>query len=186
MAQLSNRLASLHLLVARVQALSESVASWAKRIGIAALGAGAIAWLTLFGRWVFDSVPAFVLTAIIAVLLAVPGLLLFNFSVALRHTIDTSNTILSDVQQLAVEGGREVVAGVSDTIRQPGAGKGVALLGALWRLNDFRGDFGQIVGRLVGSARLISPLYLLSVAAAILGTILIGLLAVVGLLVWAF
>lgn len=184
MSQVAGRTASLYGLVERVQALASIVAVWARRAGLIALLAGAVAWLTLLGRWAFDSPALFLLTAVGAVVLALPGLMLVNFAAAVRSTIDTSSTVLADVRDLALESGQEVTSSIKQTMSRPGAGRMSALLGALWQLNGYRSDFSGIVNRLVGSARLLSPLYLLWVAAGLVGAVLVVLVAAVGILIW--
>ena len=60
-----------------------------------------------------------------------------------------------------------------------------SLLGSLWRLRDFRSEFGSVVGAVVGSARLFNPIFLLWVGAAALGAGLVVVLAVIGVVLVA-
>jgi hypothetical protein len=171
-------------LIREVQGLAAGVAARARQVGWVALAAAVVAWLTLFGRWAFDSSPKFVFFAVVLLLLLAPGFVLVRFARSVVGAIDTSDSLAAEVAGLAADGTGEVVAGLVDVSTEPGLGKLGSLLRALWRLKNYRGDFGDIISKVVGSAKLLNPIYLLWAGAAALGAGLVILLALVGLLVW--
>jgi hypothetical protein len=173
----------LGTLVARVQSLAEGIAGRSRWVGRLALVAAPLAWLTLFGRWAFDSVPRFVLFLFVLGLLAVPGLVLLGFSRLLRGTVSSSETALDELSGLVAVTGTELGGRMAGMAAKPGLASLASLLRSLWKLRHFRSEFGSIVGTVVGSARLFNPLFLLWVAAAALGAGLVVVLAVAGVLV---
>ena len=182
---IADRAAALAGLVRQVQALAAGVAVRARQLAWIALGAGAVAWLTLFARWAFDSTPKFLFFAIVLLMLLAPGLVLIGFARAVVGAIDTSESLAAEVAELAADGAQDVAAGLADVSSASGFGALASLLGSLWRLKDYRSDFGSIVSKVVGSTRLVNPLYLLWAAAAVIGAGFVVLLALAGVLVWA-
>lgn len=176
----------LGALVARVQALAEGVAGRSRWIGRLALVAAPVAWLTLLGRWAFDSVPRFLFFVAVLGLLVAPGLVLLVFSRLLRETVATSESALDELAGLVAGTGAEIGGGVAGIAARPGLRSLASLLGSFWKLRDFRSEFGSVVATIVGSTRLFNPLFLLWVAAAALGAGLVVVLAVVGVLVVVF
>ncbi|MDH3607442.1 MAG: hypothetical protein OER12_10665 [Acidimicrobiia bacterium] len=178
---LTNRVQMLGGLVGRVQALADGLARRSGVMGRLGLVAAPIAWLTLLGRWAFDSIPRFVFFLVVLLLLASPGLVLVAFGRLLGGTVSRSESALEDLRVLAREGGSELGSGVAAVAGTPGLRSLGSLLGSLWKLRDFRTEFGSIVSAVVGSTRLLNPLFLLWVGAAALGAGLLIVLAIVGL-----
>lgn len=167
-------------LVNRVQSLAEGIGRRSRSIGRLALLAAPVAWITLFGRWAFDSAGKFVFFLVVLGVLAAPGLVLVVFGRLLRGTVSRSEAALDDLSELVSEGGSEFGGEVAGLVSKPGLRSLGSLLGSLWRLRDFRSEFGSVVGAVVGSARLFNPLFLVWVGAAALGAALVVVLAVVG------
>ena len=182
---LSDRARQLGTLVARVQSFAASVAGRSRTVGFVALGAAPVAWLTLFGRWAFDSLGRFVLFLVVLAALAAPGLMLVTFAAALRTAATETDEVFDEVAGLVREGGGELVAGVGAAVSKPGLRQFGSLLGSLWKLRDFRGEFGSIVAKVVTSTRLLNPIFLGWVALSAAGAGVVMLLAVIGLVVWA-
>lgn len=173
-------------LVARVQSLADGIARRSSWMGRLALLAAPVAWLTLLGRWAFDSVGRFLFFLVVLGALAVPGIVLVVFGKLLHATVSRSESALDDISELVTEGGSELGAEVAGIAAKPGLRSLVSLLGSLWRLRDFRSEFGSVVGAVVGSARLFNPVFLLWVGAAALGAGLVVLLALAGLVLLVF
>jgi len=173
-------------LVNRVQTLADGVARRSGSVGRLALLAAPVAWLTLFGRWAFDSVGRFVFFLVLLGLLVTPGLILVVFGRLLGGTVSRSESALDDISELVGEGGSEFAGEVVGLVTKPGLRSLGALIGSLWKLRDFRSEFGSLVGAVVGSARLFNPIFLLWVGAAALGAGLVVLLAVIGLALLVF
>lgn len=169
-------------LVARVQSLADGVARRSRWVGRLALLAAPVAWVTLFGRWAFDSGARFVLLLVVLGLLVAPGLVLVGFGRLISGTVSRSGSALDDIAELVSEGGSEFGGEVAGLVSEPGLRSLGSLIGALWKLRDFQSEFGSVVGAVVGSARLFNPVFLLWVAAAALGAGLVVLLAVLGLI----
>ena len=167
-------------LVRRVQSLAEGIAGRSRWMGRLALVAAPVAWLTLFGRWAFDSVAQFVFFLVVLALLAAPGLVLLAFSRLLKGTVSMSESALDELGGLVAGTGAEIGGGVAGIAAKPGLRSLASLLGSFWKLRDFRTEFGSVVGAVVGSARLFNPLFLLWVAGAALGAGLVVVLAVLG------
>ncbi len=75
-------------LVSRVQSLADGVGRRSGSIGRLTLLAAPLAWITLFGRWAFDSLGKFVFFIIVLGALVAPGVVLVvfgNTSVASRQ-----------------------------------------------------------------------------------------------------
>ena len=168
-------------LVGRVQSLADGIARRSRTMGRLALLAAPVAWITLFGRWAFDSIGKFVFFLMVLGMLAAPGLGLVVFGRLLRGTVGRSEAALDDIAELVTDGGSEVGGEVAGLVSKPGLRSLGSLLGSLWKLRDFRSEFGSVVGTVVGSARLFNPLFLLWVGAAALGAGLVVILAVAGL-----
>lgn len=183
---LADRVQMLGGIVGRVQSLADGLARRSGLMGRLGLVAAPIAWFTLFGRWAFDSAPQFVFYLAVLGVLAAPGLALMVFGRLLGDTVTRSETALDDVRALAVSGGQELGSGVAGIAAKPGLRSLGSLLGSLWQLRGFRSEFGSVVGAVVGSTRLLNPLFLLWVGAAALGAGLVVLLAVVGLVLLVF
>lgn len=173
-------------LVSRVQTLADDIARRSVAMGGLALLAAPVTWLTLFGRWAFDSVGRFVFFLVVLGLLAAPGLILVVFGRLLGGTVSRSETALDDISELVTEGGSDFGGEVAGLVTKPGLRSLGTLIGSLWKLRDFRSEFGSVVGAVVGSARLFNPIFLLWVGAAALGAGLVVLLAVVGLVLLVF
>jgi hypothetical protein len=173
-------------LVARVQSLADGVARRSGSVGRLALLAAPVAWFTLFGGWAFDSVGSFVFFLVVLGLLAVPGLVLMVFGRLLRGTVARSESALDDLAELVSDGGSGFGGEVAGLVAKPGLRSLGSLLRSLWKLRDFRTEFGSVVGTVVGSARLFNPLFLLWVGAAAFGAGLVLILAVVGLVLLVF
>ena len=167
-------------LVARVQSLADGVARRSGSVGRLALLAAPVAWITLFGRWAFDSVGRFGFFVLVLGLLVAPGLVLVVFGRLLGGTVSRSESALDDIAELVSEGGSEFGGEVAGLVSKPGLRSLGSLIGTLWKLRDFRSEFGSVVGTVVGSARLFNPVFLLWVGAAALGAGLVVLLAVLG------
>ena len=167
-------------LVERVQALADGIAGRSQLVGRVALVAAPVAWVTLFGRWAFDSVPRFVFFALVLGLLVAPGLVLLVFSKLLRGTVARSEAALDELAAQVAGTGAELGGEVAGIVAKPGLRSLASLLGSFWKLRDFRTEFGSVVGAVVGSARLFNPIFLLWVGAAALGAGLVVVLAVVG------
>lgn len=178
---LSDRVQMLSGVVGRVQSLADGLARRSSVMGRLGLIAAPVAWLTLFGRWAFDSGPRFVFFLLVLLVLAAPGLILVVFGRLLGGTVNRSEAALDDLSSLAASGGVELGSQMAGVVSKPGLRSLGSLLGSLWRLRDFRSEFGSIVGSVVGSARLLNPLFLLWVGAAALGAGLVMVLATVGL-----
>ena len=172
-------------LVSRVQSLADGVGRRSASVGRLALLAAPVAWLTLFGRWAFDSAGKFLFFLIVLGVLAAPGLVLVVFGRLLQGTVTRSESALDDLAELVTEGGSEFGGEVAGVVSKPGLRSLGSLLGSLWKLRDFRSEFGSVVGAAVGSARLFNPLFLLWVGAAAFGAGLVVVLAVVGLVLLA-
>ena len=170
-------------LVGRVQALASGIARRSHQMGWLAIVAAPVAWVTVFGRWAFDSVLQSLFFAVVLGLLVVPGGVLLAFSKLLRVTVSTSETALNDLAGAVSGAGAEVGGGVVGLAAKPGLRSLASLLRSLWKLRDFRSEFGSVVGAVVGSTRLFNPLFLLWVGAAVLGAGLVVFLAVAGLVV---
>lgn len=170
-------------LVARIQALAARVAARSRWVGRLALVAAPVAWITLFGRWAFDSVPRFVFFAAVLGLLLLPGAVLLVFARLLSATVSTSQASLSELAGMLKGTGTEIGGGIAEVSASPGLRSLASLLGSLWKLREFRSDFGSVVASAVGSTRLFNPLFLLWVGAAALGAGFVLVLAVVGLVV---
>ena len=173
-------------LVHRVQSLAEGIGRRSRSMGWLALVAAPVAWITLFGRWAFDSGGKFVLFLVVLGLLAAPGLVLVVFSRLLGGTVSRSESALDDLSELVSEGGSEFGGEVAGLVTKPGLRSLGSLIGSLWKLRDFRSEFGSVVGAVVGSARLFNPIFLVWVGAAALGAGLVVVLAVVGLVLLVF
>ena len=173
-------------LVNRVQTLADGIARRSGAVGRLALLAAPVAWLTLFGRWAFDSVGRFVVFLLVLGLLAAPGLVLVVFGRLLGGTVSRSKSALDDLSELVSEGGSEFGGEVAGLVTKPGLRSLGSLIGSLWKLRDFRSEFGSVVGAVVGSARLFNPLFLVWVGAAALGAGLVVVLAAVGLVLLVF
>ncbi|MBT8202747.1 MAG: hypothetical protein HKN74_06120 [Acidimicrobiia bacterium] len=171
-------------LIRRVQALASGIARRSRWIGRLALVAAPVAWVTLFGRWAFDSVPQFLFFAVVLAVLMVPGLVLLAFARLLAGTVSTSEAALGDLAGSVAGAGVELGGGVAGVVAKPGLRSLATLLGSLWQLRHFRSEFGSVVGAAVGSTRLFNPLFLFWVGAAALGAGLVVLLAIVGVVVW--
>jgi len=178
---LTDRAQMLGGLVNRVQSLADGVGRRSRLMGRLALLAAPVAWITLFGRWAFDSVGKVVFFLVVLGALAAPGLVLVVFGRLLRGTVTRSESALDDLAELVADGGSGVGGEVAGLVSKPGLRSLGSLLGSLWKLRDFRSEFGSVVGTVVGSARLFNPLFLLWVGAAALGAGLVVVLAVVGL-----
>jgi hypothetical protein len=168
-------------IVTRVQSLADGVGRRSGSVGWVALLAAPVAWATLFGRWAFDSVGRIVFFVVVLGLLAGPGLVLVLFGRQLQGTVARSTSALDDLAELVTEGGSELGGEVAGLVAKPGLRSLGSLLGLLWRLRDYRSEFGSVVGAAVGSAWLFNPVYLLWVGAAALGAGLVVLMAVGGL-----
>jgi hypothetical protein len=168
-------------LVTRVQSLADGVGRRSGSIGRVSLLAAPVAWVTLFGRWAFDSVGKFVFFLVVFGALAAPGLVLVVFGRLLLGTVTRSEAALDDLAELVTDGGSGVGGEVASLVSKPGLRSLGSLLGSFWKLRDFRSEFGSVVGAVVGSARLANPLFLLWVGAAALGAGLVVVLAIVGL-----
>ena len=173
-------------LVNRVQTLADGIARRSGAMGRLALLAAPVAWLTLFGRWAFDSVGRFVFFLVVLGLLVAPGLILVVFGRLLGGTVSRSELALDDISELVTEGGSEFGGEVAGLVAKPGLRSLGSLLGSLWKLRDFRSEFGSVVGAVVGSARLFNPVFLLWVGAAAFGAGLVVILAVAGLVLLVF
>ena len=180
-ASLSDRARQLGVLVRRVQSLATSVARRSRIVGFAVLIAAPIAWLTLFARWAFHSVPQFVFFALVLGALAAPGLVLLTFSKALEVGATQFDDVLVEAKGMITAGGSELVTGVAAVAAKPGLGQLKTLLGSLWKLREFRSDFGSVLGKVAMTTRLVNPLFLAWVAASALGAGLVILLAALGL-----
>jgi hypothetical protein len=181
-ASLSERARQLGALVARVQNLATSVARRSRFVGFVALAAAPVAWLTLFARWAFNSLPQFVLFALVLAGLTIPGLILITFAKALEVGATQFDDVLVEAKSMIAAGGSELVSGVSAAVAKPGLGQFRSLLGSLWKLRDFRSDFGSVLGKVAMTTRLVNPLFLVWVAASALGAGLVIMLAALGLL----
>ena len=173
-------------LVHRVQSLAEGIGRRSRSMGRLALVAAPVAWMTLFGRWAFDSVGRFVFFLVVFGALILPGLVLVVFGRLLRGTVSRSESALADLSELVSDGGTELGGEVAGLAAKPGLKSLGSLLGSLWKLRDFRSEFGSVVGAVVGSARLFNPIFLVWVGAAALGAGLVVVLAVVGLVLLVF
>jgi hypothetical protein len=182
---LSERARQLGSIVARVQAIAASVARRSRTVGVVALAAAPVAWLTLFHRWAFDGVVQFLFFAAVLVLLAAPGFVMLTFSKALEVGITHFDDVLAETKGMVTEGGKELVTGLSGAVAQPGLRQLGTLLGSLWKLRDFRADFGSVLGKVAMTTRLVNPLFLAWVAASALGAGLVILLALLGLVLLA-
>ena len=149
-------------LVARVQSLAESVGRKSGSMGRLALLAAPVAWITLFGRWAFDSVGKFLFFLVVLGVLAAPGIILVVFGRLLRGTVGRSKAALDDIAELVGDGGSEFGGEVAGLVSKPGLRSLGSLLGSLWKLRDFRAEFGSVVG----SARLFNPCLLYTSDAA--------------------
>jgi len=181
----TERARMLGALVSRVQSLADGIATRSGLMGRLALLAAPVAWLTLFGRWAFDSLPRFLFFLLVLGLLAAPGLVLIVFGRLMRSTVSRSESALDDLSELLTGGGSELGGEVAAVAAKPGLRSLGSLLGSLWRLRDFRSEFGSVVGAVVGSARLFNPVFLLWAGAAALGAGLVMVLALVGLVLLA-
>lgn len=177
---LSSRAQMVGALVGRIQSLASGIARRSRQIGRLSLVAAPVAWVTLFGRWAFDSVVQFVFFLFVLGALVVPGFVLLLFSKVLRATVSSSETALGELAGVVKGAGAEVGGGAAGIAAKPGLRSLASLLGSLWKLREFRSEFGSVVGSAVGSTRLFNPLFLLWVGAAALGAGLVVLLAVVG------
>lgn len=173
-------------LVGRVQSLAEGIGRRSRAMGRLALLAAPVAWLTLFGRWAFDSVGRLLFFVVVLGLLVAPGLVLTVFGRLLQGTVSRSEAALDEVAELVSGSGLELGGEVAGLISEPGLRSLGSLLGSLWKLRSFRSEFGSVVGTVVGSARLLNPIFLLWVGAAALGAGLVLLLAIVGLALLVF
>jgi hypothetical protein len=173
-------------LVNRVQSLAGGIGRRSRLMGRLALLAAPVAWITLFGRWAFDSAGMFVFFLIVLAALVAPGLVLVVFGRLLRGTVSRSESALADLSGLLSEGGSELGGEVAGLASKPGLKSLGSLLRSLWKLRDFRSEFGSVVGTVVGSARLFNPIFLVWVGAAALGAGLVVVLAVVGLVLLVF
>lgn len=177
---LTARAQQVAALVMRIQALAAGVARRSKVLGIVALVAAPIAWVTLFGRWAFDSVPQFVFFGGVLVIMLLPGAALLTFAQAVRMTATQSDEVLAEVRGLVRQSGSELATGVSAVVARPGLRQLGTLLGSFWQLRKFRGDFASIAAKFALSTRLLNPLYLLWVAGAALAAGLVVGLAALG------
>ena len=181
---LSSRAQIVGALVGRIQSLASGIARSSRQMGRLSLAAAPVAWVMLFGRWAFDSVVQFVFFVVVFGALVVPGFVLLVFAKLLRATVSSSETALGELAGVVKDAGVEVGGGVAGIAAKPGLRSLASLLGSLWKLRDFRSEFGSVVGSVVGSTRLFNPLFLLWVGASALGAGLVVLLAVVGVFVW--
>lgn len=181
----SARAQMLSGLVTKVQSLADGIARRSGSIGRLAMLAAPVAWITLFGRWAFDSFGRFVFFLVVLGVLLAPGLVLFGFGRLLGGTVSRSESALDDIAELVNEGGSEFGGEVAGLVSKPGLRSLGSLLGSLWKLREFRSEFGSVVGAVVGSARLFNPVFLLWVGAAALGAGLVVVLAVVGFVLLA-
>jgi hypothetical protein len=184
-ASLSDRARQLGMIVARVQSIASAVARRSRTVGLVALVAAPVAWVTLFYRWAFDSLLLFVFFAIVLGALVAPGLVLMAFSKALEVGATQFDDVLRQAKGLVTEGGSELVTGVSAAVAKHGLGQFKSLLGSLWKLRDFRSDFGSVLGQVAMTTRLVNPIFLLWVAASAFGAGLVILLAILGVILLA-
>ena len=181
MTTLSDRARQLGSVVARVQAIAASVSRRSQVVGKIALIAAPVAWLTLFYRWAFDSLLLFVVFGAVLVLFVAPGLVLLAFSKGLQVAATQFDDVLGEAKAMISDGGTELVSGVTGAVAKPGLRQFGTLLGSLWKLREFRSDFGAVVGKLAMTTRLVNPLFLAWVAASALGAGLVIALAALGL-----
>lgn len=181
----ADRVTLLSSLIGRIVRLADAVARRSRRMGWIGIGAAPIAWLTLFGRWAFDSAGRFVFFIAVLALLLAPGAILLIFARLLHATVADSDEALAGLGELFTGTGEELGGGVARMAAKPGLRALGSLLGSLWKLRSFRADFGSALAGVLGSARLMNPVFLLWVGAAALGVGLVLALAVGGLVVAA-
>lgn len=180
---LTERARRLGSLIDRVRALASGLARRSRLMGWVSLVAAPVAWITLFGRWAFDSVGRFLFFLVVLGVLAAPGLILVVFARLLAGTVSRSETAAAELGSLVSDGASQARERLAAATARPGLRSLGTLLASLWRLRGFRSEFGSVVGAVAGSTRLLNPLFLLWVAGAALGAGLVMVLAVVGVVI---
>ena len=111
--------------------------------------------------------------------------MLLTFSKALDVGATQFDDVLLEAKGMITAGGSELVTGVSAAVAKPGLGQFKSLLGSLWKLRDFRSDFGSVLGKVAMTTRLVNPLFLAWVAASAVASGLVILLAILGVILLA-
>ena len=170
-------------ILARAEGLAEGVSKRTRLVAWLTLAMGAGAWVLLLRAWVLDSWKAALAWSPLLLVLLIPGLILLSFARRSGKLADLRAAVADDVGEL-VDGAREQVAqGIAEVKGRQGL---TALLGSLGDLREYGDEGRSIIARIVGTARLLNPMYLGLVGLASLAVVLVVLVLVVGLVTLLF
>jgi hypothetical protein len=170
--------------LARVEAFADGVGRRTRFWGWLALLAAPVIWAIFLRKWIFDSWGVFAAWLPLLLVLMIPGLVLLGFGKRVKRMADLPEKVSSDVGAM-VTGARDGVAAELDGVKTSGMAGLRSLVGSLKDLRSLGGDVKGIVSGVVGTLRLLNPIYLLVVLGAATAAGLLAILTVVAVVLIA-
>ena len=177
----SSPLAEIGAALARIESLADGVRLRTRFWGWLALAAAPAIWAIALRRWVFDSWELALAWLPVLIVLLVPGLVLIGFGRRIERMTDLPSKLSAEVGAVVAEA-REGVTVEVERAKTSGIGGLRSLVGSLKDLRSQGGEIREIVSGVVGTLRLISPIYLLIVLGAAVAAGLLAVLLVVALI----
>lgn len=169
--------AGLGAALARVEAFADGVQARARFWGWLALLAAPAIWAIFLRRWVFDSWGVFLAWLPLLILLMAPGLVLIGFGRRVGKMGHLPDLVSDEIGSMITEA-RDGIAAEVAGVKTSGIRGLRSLVRSLKALGGYGNEIRDIVSGVVGTVRLINPLYLLVVLGSSFGAGLLALLAV--------
>lgn len=161
--------------LARVEAFADGVQARTRVWGCLALLAAPTIWVIFLRRWIFDSWGVFLAWLPLLIVLMAPGLVLLGFGRRVGRMGDLPDLVSEEIGSMITEARDGIAAEVSG-VKTSGIGGLRSLVRSLKDLRGYGDEIREIVSGVVGTARLISPIYLLVVLGAAFSAGLLALL----------
>lgn len=170
--------------LARVEAFAGGVGRRTRFWGWLALLAAPAIWAIFLRKWIFDSWAVFAAWLPLLLVLVIPGLVLLGFGKRVKRMADLPEKVTSEVGSMVTDA-RDGITAELQGVKTTGMSGLRSLVGSLKDLRGLGGDVRGIVSGVVGTLRLLNPIYLLVVLGAAASAGLLAILLVVAVLLMA-